>query len=98
MKLEIKENFIDKTIKYFSPVSAQRRMRARTILALSGAYIGARTDRRQTVQWRTSRGDADKDILFNLQTLRERPRDSIRNNPIATGAINIHAGNSLGRC
>jgi lambda family phage portal protein len=95
--MTIKENFVDKTIRYFDPIKAQRRMHARMMLSLSNAYLGARTDRRQTQLWSTSRGDADRDILSDLPVLRERSRDLIRNNPIATGAENIHVGNIVGR-
>lgn len=90
-------NFIDKVINYIDPIRAANRQRARNFINLSGAYLGARSDRRQTKEWITTKGDADRDTLYDLPTLRQRSRDSIRNNPIAVGAANIHAGNIVGR-
>lgn len=91
-----KDNLIDKTIKALSPEWYLRRYRAKMSTALAGAYIGARTDRRQTTMWKTSSGDADADILSDLPALRERSRDMIRNSPLATGAINTVASNVVG--
>lgn len=91
-----KDNFIDKTIKVISPEWYLRRYRAKMSTALAGAYIGARTDRRQTTMWKTSSGDPDADILSDLPALRERSRDLIRNSPLATGAINTVASNVVG--
>lgn len=92
----IKETLVDKVINYFSPVKGAERFRARTALALAGAYTGAATTRRGTKSWRTNGGDADSDTLFDLPNLRERSRDSIRNNPLACGAINTNVTNVVG--
>ncbi|MFA6054029.1 MAG: phage portal protein [Thermodesulfovibrionales bacterium] len=94
--ITIQENIIDKAIRYFDPVKANRRFRSRVSMALAGAYIGASTTRRQTLLWRTSAGDPDSDILSDLPRLRERSRDLIRNSPLATGAINTTVTNVVG--
>ena|SRR3990172_2576144 len=60
--LAIKENVIDRIVRYLDPVKAERRFRARAMLALSGSYIGASRAKRSLSQWRTSWGDADSDI------------------------------------
>lgn len=89
-------NLLDRMIEYISPGAAQRRLQARLQLALSESYIGARTDRRQTSQWSVSSGDADRDVLSDLPTLRARSRDLYRNTPLATGAINTVITNVVG--
>src|SRR3989338_4217976 len=84
----VEENIVDRVIRYINPIKANQRFRARAMHAISGAYLGARYDRRQTSMWTTSRGDADADTLSDLPTLTQRSRDLDRNAPIATGAIN----------
>jgi lambda family phage portal protein len=66
------------------------------MLALSGAYVGARYDRRQTRDWFASRGSADADTLTDIVTLRPRSRDLVRNAPIASGAVNTVVQNAVG--
>lgn len=92
----VKPNFLDKIVTFISPESGARRQHARSVLALSGAYVGARYDRRQTRDWFTSRGSADADTLTDITTLRPRSRDLVRNAPIATGAINTVVQNAVG--
>ncbi|MBI3582383.1 MAG: phage portal protein [Nitrospinae bacterium] len=95
-KITVEENIIDRAVRYINPIKANQRFKARTMQAISGAYLGARHDRRQTVMWNTSRGDADADTLHDLPTLRQRSRDLERNAPIATGAINTTTLNVVG--
>ena len=94
--ISVSENIVDKVIRYFDPVRSNKRFQARIIGAIAGGYTGARTDRRATSQWATRGGDPDSDILFDLPTLRERSRDLVRNNPLATGAINTVCTNVVG--
>lgn len=94
--INIKENMLDRLIRYVAPVRAYDRFRARAQFAIANAYIGARKDRRQTQEWRTSSGDADSDTLNDIPTLRERSRDLVRNNPIATGAVGTNVTNVIG--
>lgn len=91
-----KENFIDRAIGYIDPVRQARRQRARSFMALTGAYTGALTSRRQLQNWGVLPQDADSALLPDLQTLRERSRDLVRNNPIAGGAINTAVTNVVG--
>lgn len=67
-----------------------------TITALKGAYHGASTRRRQIKEFNPGAGDADSDSLSDLGKLRERSRDSLRNNPIATGALNTNLTHVVG--
>jgi lambda family phage portal protein len=95
-KITVKPNIVDKAIEFFSPVRAARRFRARAIMSLAGGYIGASKSRRSLKEWTTFHHDADADILPDLPTLRERSRDLIRNNPLATGAIKTKVTNIVG--
>ena len=87
---------IDNFISKFSPSWAVKRQRSRIMLALGGAFVGAKTDRRSLKEWLTSRGDADTDILWDLPVLRERCRDLERNHPIAHGVLQTKCLNIIG--
>ncbi|MCK5582002.1 MAG: phage portal protein, partial [Candidatus Omnitrophica bacterium] len=94
--ITVKENLVDRAVRYFSPVKGQERFKARTMTAMAGGYIGASKNRRATKSWDTSTHDADTDIQFDLPTLRERSDDLIKNNPLATGIINTPTTNVVG--
>jgi lambda family phage portal protein len=81
-------NVLDRAIGAVAPVWAAKRQKARMFMALAGGYTGARASRRQTSEWSYTKGnDADGDTLLDLPTLRDRSRDLVRNEPLATGAI-----------
>lgn len=92
----VKGNVVDRVVNYFSPVRGQQRLKARTMQALAGSYIGASRTRRALSQWSALSGDADSDTIADLPTLRNRSRDMIRNSPLATGAINTTCTNAVG--
>ncbi len=92
----IKPNLVDRVIGYFDPVRAYRRQRARSFTALTGAYTGALLGRRTLGSWAITPQDADSALLPDLQVLRERSRDLVRNNPLGTGAINTAVTNVVG--
>ena len=83
-------NRLERLIALVNPVRAAARMRARVAMALAtgSAYTGASRSRRSLSSWNPSNGSADADLLWDLPTLRDRSRDLVRNNPLATGAIN----------
>ena len=89
-------NVIDKIIEYFSPTHAARRMRARLALSIANSYDGASKFKRTLRQWATFGYDADTDILVDLPELRNRSRDLMRNNPLASGAIKTKLTNVIG--
>jgi lambda family phage portal protein len=93
---DVKPNAIDRMISYVAPGIAARRLRARAFMALTGAYIGASTVRRQTKNWFGTAGDADADSIYDLNMLRMRSRDSERNNPLACGIISGTTTNVVG--
>jgi len=90
----------DRSLLDKSPEEGLKRIKAKVqanvIMALAGSYTGASRSKRQFGSWQTSIGDADADINFDLPTLRERSRDLIRNNPLATGALHTKVGNVVG--
>lgn len=92
----VRENFIDKAIRFVAPVAAARRFRARLAMEVFNAYDGASKKKRSLKSWVTMGSDADSDILPDLATLRERSRDLVRNNPLAGGAIKTKVTNVIG--
>lgn len=98
----VQQNVLDRLIAYVAPKVAQRRLMARAALSAVGAYsgaggwAGARRDRGGTVNWNPGGGSPSVDDIPALPLLRERSRDSMRNAPIAVGAINTTVGNVIG--
>lgn len=90
------QNLLDKAIAYVAPRVAARRLQARSMLALSGGYSGARVDRAALSAWRTSGGSPDSDVIVDLPMLRQRSGDLERNAPIATGVINTTVTHVVG--
>ena len=90
------QNVIDKAIAYLSPAVALRRAAARSQLALSGSYTGARIDRAQLSRWMPIAGSANADTTQDLPTLRSRSRDQMRNAPVALGALNTTVSHVIG--
>lgn len=95
-KIDVQENIIDRVVKFFDPVKAAQRYRARFAMAYAGGYSGASRRRRALTSWVTTSGDADSDLLPDLPTLRERSRDMVRNAPLAVGAVNTVVTNTVG--
>lgn len=96
-EIEVPQTAVDRVISWIAPVRGARRLRARASMAIAGAYLGAKKDRRATKQWTTSPGDADSDIIADLPTLRDRSRDLVRNAPLAGGAIHTVVTNVVGQ-
>lgn len=87
-QLLVQPNMLDRAIAYFDPKKAQQRMMARTVLALSGGYNGARRDKAQLSTWNPGSGSPTTDAVADLPMLRDRSRDQMRNSGVAAGAIN----------
>lgn len=92
----VRMNPFDKLVSYLNPAAGARRLRSRMSLELFGAYQGASKSKRSMKGWTTYDGDADADILLDLPDLRERSRDLVRNNPVASGAIKTKVTNVVG--
>lgn len=94
--IEVKKTVIDKAIEFVSPTWGARRLKSRYMLAIASAYTGASRSRRQTAAFNPGGGDADADTLTDLEYLRNRSRDSLRNTPIATGAVGTNVVHVVG--
>lgn len=94
--VSVSQTLADKIVEYFDPIRARERLKARAMMAVAGQWIGGRTDRRQTKNWKTVSGSADNDLLFDLPTMRDRSRDLMRNNPLALGAVNTVVSSTIG--
>lgn len=93
---KIKPNIVDKIVNYFNPLQGAKRLRSRTAMALLGGYTGGSRIRRSLKEWQTLNSDADAAILPDLPLLRERSRDLIRNNSLASGVIKTKVTNVIG--
>ena len=92
-----KPGLIDRAITAIAPVYGMKRLRARIGMQMvRNAYDGASKSRRSLKRWNPFGGDADSDILPDLDTLRERSRDLVRNNPVAASAIKTKVTNVIG--
>lgn len=59
-------------------------------------YHGASHRREAMRAWNPSRGSADRDVVFSLDTLRNRSRDLVRNVPVAAAAVLTMTTNVVG--
>jgi lambda family phage portal protein len=94
----VKTTALDRAIAYVAPRAGLRRYEARARMALAtggGAYEGAR-NKRSMGNWNPSGGSADADVLPDLPDLRERSRDLVRNQAVASGALNRVQQNAVG--
>ena len=93
------KNFSDKVddfIGIFSPLAAARRKHFRFISQhMLGSYRAAEHGRLRG-SWIPGGGSADRDLLPELNTLRERSRDLVRNDGIASGAVDTITTNIIG--
>ncbi|OAO02706.1 phage portal protein [Roseovarius indicus] len=94
MKFEVTR--LDRAIAIVSPGMALRRVQARAAMSVVSGYSGARRDRGATARWTTLAASADADTLPDLDTLRARSRDLVRNDPIAASAVSTKVTNVVG--
>lgn len=89
----MKTNIIDKAVSFISPSLGAKRAKDRIIEANMLSYIAADTDRGATRNWNPKALSADGDTIKDLPKIRERSRDAIRNQPLASALINTMADN-----
>jgi lambda family phage portal protein len=87
-------SWLDRLTGWFAPVWTLRRERARTAAVLLREYEGASVGRR-TSGWNRTSGDANA-AGTELGRLRETARDLVRNNPIASAALDLIADHAVG--
>lgn len=92
-------NYLDKIITWVAPGWGVRRAAARFTLEraqeLARGYEGAGKGRR-TANWKTDSTSADAEAAHALETLRNRSRDMVRNNPFALKAVSSLTNNVVG--
>ncbi|MDD4980691.1 MAG: phage portal protein [Candidatus Omnitrophica bacterium] len=87
---------IDNIVGAFSPFIAAKRRWFRFISkSMFNSYRGAEGGRLRG-SWIPGGGSADEDLLADLSKLREKSRDLVRNDGIASGAINTIITNIIG--
>lgn len=87
---------LDRAIGWLAPGAGVRRIQARSALATVSGYAGARRDRNVTSNWRGTAASPDADTLPDLDVLRGRSRDLVRNDPIAQSAVSTKVANVIG--
>ena len=92
----VADNWLERTIRFVAPIYGAQRTRARLFSAAASAYVGASRSDRALSQWNPRIGDADSDTLYDLDMLRSRSRDLLRNAPLASGAVNTVVTNVVG--
>ncbi len=93
----VKLNPVDRAVAWLSPKAGLERLRARAALATASGYIGARRDRNATSEWSVLGGaSADYDTLPDLDLLRARSRDLVRNDPLAQSAVSTKVAHVIG--
>ena len=92
----MKATILDRLVGYLNPAAGVERLKARTQMAIAGAWAGGSTTRPQTYGWTPYGGSPDVDMLVDRRFLRNRSRDLQRNNPLARGAINTVVTSSVG--
>lgn len=89
-------NPLDRTISFFSPRAAARRLYHRAVLAnAERQFDGAKTTRR-TANWKATGGSANAETQIGLDRLRWRARDFERNNGQAAGILRKLPGYMVG--
>lgn len=90
------ENWLDRTIGYFSPTAGLRRVRARTLSETVKRHFEGGSRTRRTKGWRTSSGSANAEIFQAMELLRDRSRYLVRNNCYAARGIQAIASHTIG--
>jgi lambda family phage portal protein len=80
-------NILDRSISWFAPATAARRLHARMVLNIvERQFDGAKTTRR-TANWKATGTSANAETSIGLDRLRWRARDFERNNGQAAGIL-----------
>lgn len=85
-----KQNFLDRAVAAVSPVRGLKRAVARRALEVTNSgygNYGANTTKKSLIGWLFRGGSAKEDIEDNIDTLRQRSRDSYMGIPTASAAL-----------
>lgn len=86
----------DQVVNWLDPIKGAARYNTRLRMAIGGGYQAADRTRRANQSGRKREMDADSAILPDLPQLREDSQNSIRNHPIASGAIKTNLTKVVG--
>lgn len=96
-------NVIDKMVAVIDPVRGMKRQQARVTMEMMQqfsntgySHSGASKRKKSMAGWISSSATPQEDIDYNLDTLRQRSRDSYMSSPIATSAIKNNRTNVIG--
>lgn len=89
-------NRLDSIIDIFNPELAYKRGRYREARLQARAYEGAAKNRR-TQYWKASSTSANTENSLALETLRNRAREQVRNNPYANRIVSVIPNNVVGK-
>ncbi len=93
----VQSTLLDRAVAWVSPSAGLSRLKARTMLAAASGYVGARRDRNTTSQWGAAvSSSGDFDTLPDLDVLRARSRDLVRNDPLALSAVSTKVAHVVG--
>lgn len=94
---KVKLSALDRAISYISPELGLKRARARAVMSVVSGYTGARRDKASMQQWSALAGSsADFDTLPDLDVLRGRSRDLVRNDPLAQSGVSTKVAHVIG--
>lgn len=96
MDYNLSRTWFDRFIGFFSPSAEFRRIRAKAATGLISRSYDAASKGRRAKNWNASSSDADIEISASLRTLRNRSRDSVRNNAYAARATQAIVSNCVG--
>lgn len=101
MRFKLRLTALDRAVGWVSPEAGLRRARARAALGMISAsasgYTGGRRDRHATMEWSALAGSSpDFDLLPDLDVLRGRSRDLVRNDPLAQSAVSTKVAHVIG--
>ncbi len=89
------ENWLERAIEVASPRWALQRSISRLGIEHARSYDAAKSGRR-TAGWQASGGSANAELGQGLARIRNRARDTIRNNEFAKRAVAVYASNVVG--
>jgi lambda family phage portal protein len=96
LKAELAGGKFDSFLRKYAPGWARKRQTDRLAMAATSAYLGADKSRKAINGWDWVTGDADSDLLPDLETLRGECRDLSRNTPIGRSAVSSNVISIVG--
>ncbi len=95
--VEIKLNWLDRMVGFFSPKALLKRKRAKLYNSWIERKYEAAAAGRRTSGWCATNGSANAEISTALSKVRDRARDLVRNNPYASRGVQVITNNVVGR-